>query len=289
MSRENVQIVRSLFEPFEGTNIAAIDWGVDVIREALGQAYSPDVELRTLASGLGSGVGEFYRGADGLVRCLREWLDPFRPRIQAATDAFGDLLDRDGEAVSLRDLRNEIGGPTPPGHADVTRWPPPHRRDTAQAMSQENVELVRSAFAAWNRGDLDAWLAHWDEHAQIYPLRAQLEGRPYHGHKGLRRFLADMAEDWEGLRFEMDEIREADEQIVGSGRFQARGRVSGIELDVPLGVIGVVRKGNSFTRASSPTPPTPLRPPDWRTSRRPPDRAGVTSWCNAVPTRSSRG
>jgi hypothetical protein len=68
MSRENVQIVRSLFEPFEGSNIAAIDWGVDVIREALGQAYSPDVELRTLASGLGSGVGEFYRGADGLVR-----------------------------------------------------------------------------------------------------------------------------------------------------------------------------------------------------------------------------
>jgi ketosteroid isomerase-like protein len=112
-----------------------------------------------------------------------------------------------------------------------------------QAMSQENVELVRSAFAAWNRGDLDAWLDHWDEQAQIYPLRAQLEGRAYNGHEGLRRFLADMAEDWEGLRFEMDEIREADEQIVGSGRFQARGRVSGIELDVPLGVIGVVRKG----------------------------------------------
>jgi ketosteroid isomerase-like protein len=110
-------------------------------------------------------------------------------------------------------------------------------------MSQENVELVRSAFAAWNRGDLDAWLDHWDEQAQIYPLRAQLEGRAYNGHEGLRRFLADMAEDWEGLRFEMDEIREADEQIVGSGRFQARGRVSGIELDVPLGVIGVVRKG----------------------------------------------
>ena len=77
MSQENVQIVRSLFEPFEGTNIAAIDWGVDVIREALGQAYSPDVELRTLESGLGSGVGEFYRGAHGLVRYLREWLEPF--------------------------------------------------------------------------------------------------------------------------------------------------------------------------------------------------------------------
>jgi ketosteroid isomerase-like protein len=77
MSQENVEIVRSVFEPFDGINVAAIDWDVEVIREALGGAYSPDVELRTLASGLGSGVGEFYRGSDGLVRYLREWLEPF--------------------------------------------------------------------------------------------------------------------------------------------------------------------------------------------------------------------
>jgi ketosteroid isomerase-like protein len=77
MSRENVQIVRSTLEPFDGINLAAIDWNADVIREAAGDAYSPDVELRTLASGLGSGVGEFYRGADDLVRYLREWLEPF--------------------------------------------------------------------------------------------------------------------------------------------------------------------------------------------------------------------
>jgi ketosteroid isomerase-like protein len=77
MSQENVEIVRSLFGPFEGTNIAAIDWGVDVIREALGEAYSPDVELTTLASGIGTGVGDFYRGPDGLVQYLREWLEPF--------------------------------------------------------------------------------------------------------------------------------------------------------------------------------------------------------------------
>jgi ketosteroid isomerase-like protein len=69
--------VRSVFEPLEGINLAAIDWGVEAIREMLGRAYSPDVELTTLASGLGSGVDEFYRGADGVVRYLREWLEPF--------------------------------------------------------------------------------------------------------------------------------------------------------------------------------------------------------------------
>src|SRR4051812_10765357 len=30
------------------------------------------------------------------------------------------------------------------------------RRDTARAMSQENVEVVRAVFEAWNAGDMDA-------------------------------------------------------------------------------------------------------------------------------------
>jgi ketosteroid isomerase-like protein len=77
MSRENVEIMRSTFEPFDGVNLAAIDWDAEVIREALGRAYSPDIELRTLASGLGSGVGEHYRGLGGLAQYLREWLEPF--------------------------------------------------------------------------------------------------------------------------------------------------------------------------------------------------------------------
>ena len=103
------------------------------------------------------------------------------------------------------------------------------------------MEIVRAAFDAWNRGDHEAWLGMWDEEADFYPLRAQLEGRAYHGHDGLRRFAAEMAEDWEMVRFEVDEIRDAGEQMVGFGRMRARGRASGVELDVPLGLVGVVR------------------------------------------------
>ena len=77
MSEENVETVRSLWEPVAGINVAAIDWGVEAFREMLGSAYSPDVELTVLASGLGSGVGQFYRGADGVVQYLREWFEPF--------------------------------------------------------------------------------------------------------------------------------------------------------------------------------------------------------------------
>ena len=77
MSQENVEIVRSTFEPFDGVNLAAIDWSAEVIREALGRAYSPDIELTTLAIPLGLDVSDSYRGLDGVVEYLRTWLEPF--------------------------------------------------------------------------------------------------------------------------------------------------------------------------------------------------------------------
>ena len=58
MSQENVEIVRSTFEPFEGVNLAEIDWSAEVIREALGRAYSPDIRLTTLAIRLGLDISD---------------------------------------------------------------------------------------------------------------------------------------------------------------------------------------------------------------------------------------
>ena len=77
MSQGNVEIVRSTFEPFDGVNLAAIDWSTEVVREALGRAYSPEIELTTLAIPLGLDVSDSYRGLDGVVEYVRTWLEPF--------------------------------------------------------------------------------------------------------------------------------------------------------------------------------------------------------------------
>lgn len=66
-----------MIAPFEGVNVAAIDFAAEAISDAVGAAHSSDVELSTLRSGLGSGVGQHYRGLDDLVRYLQEWLEPF--------------------------------------------------------------------------------------------------------------------------------------------------------------------------------------------------------------------
>jgi hypothetical protein len=89
--------------------------------------------------------------------------------------------------------------------------PPRATRDTARAMSEENVKLALAVADAWNRGDHEAFLPLWDE-----------------------------------VRFEIDEARDAGEQVVGIGRFRARGRASGVDLNVPLGVLTKVRQGKIF-------------------------------------------
>jgi hypothetical protein len=75
---ENEEIVRLMWEPFAGVNVAEFPWDDELARQVLTTYYSPDVELTTLASGLGMGVQSHYRGWDGMQSYLREWMEPFR-------------------------------------------------------------------------------------------------------------------------------------------------------------------------------------------------------------------
>jgi len=86
MSRQNVDLVRSVLEPFGEIDVAAVDWCAEGIRETIERAHAPDVELRTLELGTGSGVGAIYRGCAGLVEYLREWLERF-----SASGARGEI------------------------------------------------------------------------------------------------------------------------------------------------------------------------------------------------------
>jgi hypothetical protein len=89
MSESNVQVVRSLLGPFEGINAAEIDWDAEPIRELVAKAVSPDIELRTLDSGIGAGVDAVYNGVDGVFRYLRAWIEPFGEYYAE----YGDFID----------------------------------------------------------------------------------------------------------------------------------------------------------------------------------------------------
>jgi ketosteroid isomerase-like protein len=98
-------------------------------------------------------------------------------------------------------------------------------------MSEEKVEKVRAAFAAWSRGDCDAALKDTTPDCVIDNSTAIGEWRGVHrGHDAIRRMWERVTEPWEKIEMEVNEVIEArDDLVVTSARTRFVGR-DGIEL-----------------------------------------------------------
>ena len=109
-------------------------------------------------------------------------------------------------------------------------------------MSQENVEIVRRSFVAFNARDVDGLVSLSAEDCEWLPLRAQLVGIVYRGHDGVRQFVSDMDEDWEAFRIDPLEFHEHGERVVAIGHVGALGR-SGVEIDSVAGFVFELHQG----------------------------------------------
>ena len=109
-------------------------------------------------------------------------------------------------------------------------------------MSQENIEVVRAAYGAFNARDVDGLLRLSAEDCEWQPLRAQLEGIVYRGHAGVRQFVSDMDEDWETYRIDPLEFHDRQERVAVIGRVSALGH-SGVEIDSVAGFVFELERG----------------------------------------------
>src|SRR5215217_1433581 len=103
-------------------------------------------------------------------------------------------------------------------------------------MSQDNVEIVRRSFEAFNTRDVDALVSLSAEDCEWVPLRAQLEGMVYRGHEGVRQFVSDMDEDWESFRIDPLEFHERRERVAVIGQVAALGQ-SGVQIESVAGFV----------------------------------------------------
>jgi ketosteroid isomerase-like protein len=114
-------------------------------------------------------------------------------------------------------------------------------------MSREDVELVRLAWDAWSRGDLDGVFAVFAEdvvfdttHIQDWPETEAV------GHAGFRRFLTEWLEVWDAFEVGVDEIIAApDGRVVALFWQRGRGRQSGLGMDVKWAQIATISEGKA--------------------------------------------
>jgi ketosteroid isomerase-like protein len=115
-------------------------------------------------------------------------------------------------------------------------------------MSQENVEVVRAAYACWQEGDYDALLDFFlrtsAHDVELHSRFGGLAGEPYRGHDGVRAWLADIQENFERFEPWLDDARDAgDDRVVALGGISFRARESGVDMDERMGWVQEFRDG----------------------------------------------
>lgn len=108
-------------------------------------------------------------------------------------------------------------------------------------MAASNVEIVRAAYDAFGRGELDAVLDFCDP--DIVIRDPERTGTTFRGIEGLRRFWEEWFENWQEYLVEPNEFEEHGDQVLVRAAQIGRGKLSGVEIRQDLFNVFRLRDG----------------------------------------------
>jgi ketosteroid isomerase-like protein len=111
-------------------------------------------------------------------------------------------------------------------------------------MSQENVERAHQVLDAFNRRDLDAFLAFMDPEVELTARFMEVEGDPYfRGHSGVREWWRALLGIFPDFRVEVLEMRDLGDALVIAMRVHGHGVDSGVPFGEQMWQTSKVRDG----------------------------------------------
>jgi ketosteroid isomerase-like protein len=114
-------------------------------------------------------------------------------------------------------------------------------------MSQENVELLRRAHAAFVGRDLAGLLALCDPDVEVVSLLLDVEGgHPYRGHDGIRTWYRSLLDVYPDFGSEIEEVRELGEATIARMHQSGRGRGSDAPIEDTTWQVIHARDGRIF-------------------------------------------
>ena len=112
-------------------------------------------------------------------------------------------------------------------------------------MSQPSLEMIRAGFDAFNRGDYDGWMtSSIAEDVELHDLAETPDTGVFHGHAGVRAWLAKLQEAWgEGFRFDPVSFTEGEELVVADVRASGTGTGGGVPIEMTVYMVLRFRDG----------------------------------------------
>jgi ketosteroid isomerase-like protein len=119
-------------------------------------------------------------------------------------------------------------------------------------MSQENVEVVRSGYETFARGDMESLAAHFRKHFDPeFEYRSELAGESYKGVEGVLAFAAGVREAFQDYTTEIEEIVDAGEHVVVTSRQWGRGTGSGVPMEWRITVVWTFNDDGNAVRGKA--------------------------------------
>jgi ketosteroid isomerase-like protein len=109
-------------------------------------------------------------------------------------------------------------------------------------MAQENVEIMRRAIEAWNRGDLDPWAEFLTDDVVWHPLAENTQTAPVRGKEATLEFVRDWLEPWQAYTVEVRRFIDAGDSVVMLTT-QTGSDESGTEVSIEMHAAGLMRDG----------------------------------------------
>ena len=106
------------------------------------------------------------------------------------------------------------------------------------AVGREQIEIVKRALDAWNRGDVDAMVVDTAPDSEYAIAEQNPNARLLRGREEIADYLRDWLDTVNGLHYEIDELRDAGDAVVVLGTITGRvGSDDGPELTADLGFV----------------------------------------------------
>jgi|EndMetStandDraft_3_1072993.scaffolds.fasta_scaffold265009_2 ketosteroid isomerase-like protein len=120
-------------------------------------------------------------------------------------------------------------------------------------MSEENVEMARRGYEAFNRGDLEGMVATFAPNFEYVTTGGIPDADAvYQGPGGLKQFVGWMWSGFEEPRIKVHELTDAGNQVFAEVTLRGRGKQSGVETSwhiwhVWTAQAGKIIRGQAFT------------------------------------------
>jgi ketosteroid isomerase-like protein len=111
-------------------------------------------------------------------------------------------------------------------------------------MSEENVEMLRRVYDAFQGGGPDAVMPFFDPNVDYRAMEGALDDiGVFTGHDALRRHWEQWDEMFDDLRAEPSELIDAGEQVIAMIHLTARMKGSEASIDMRFGIVWTLRDG----------------------------------------------